>query len=34
VAAWNEFGEGQILAPNQTEGYGKLKIFKRIFGGG
>jgi len=29
--AWNEFGEGGILAPARGENYGKLKAIRDLF---
>jgi hypothetical protein len=32
IYAWNEFGEGGILAPTRGEGYMKLKAIAEVFG--
>ena len=34
IYAWNEFGEGGIVAPTAGEGYMKLEEIKRVFGDG
>lgn len=33
IYAWNEFGEGGIVAPTRGEGYMKLEAIKEVFGG-
>ncbi|HEY5138435.1 MAG TPA: hypothetical protein VIJ25_03835, partial [Methylococcales bacterium] len=32
IYAWNEFGEGGILAPTQGDGYMKLECIREVFG--
>lgn len=34
IYAWNEFGEGGIVAPTQGEGMMKLKAIQQVFGSG
>ena len=34
IYAWNEFGEGGILAPTLGDGEMKLRVIREIFGGG
>jgi hypothetical protein len=33
IYAWNEFGEGGIVAPTRGDGYMKLEAIKAVFGG-
>lgn len=32
IYAWNEYGEGGIVAPTRGEGYMKLEILREVFG--
>ena len=32
IYAWNEYGEGGIVAPTQGEAWMKLEVIKEIFG--
>ena len=32
IYAWNEFGEGGIVAPTRGEGYLKLEAIREVFG--
>ena len=32
--AWNEYGEGGIMAPTQGDGYMKLETIAKVFGTG
>lgn len=34
IYAWNEFGEGGFIAPAAGEGYGRLEVIRKVFGGG
>ena len=34
IYAWNEFGEGGILAPTAGAGFMKLEVLGAVFGGG
>ena len=33
IYAWNEFGEGGIVAPTKGDKYMKLEAIKEMFGG-
>jgi hypothetical protein len=32
IYAWNEYGEGGVIAPNQGDGYMKLEVIREVFG--
>ena len=34
IYAWNEYGEGGIMAPTQGDGYMKLESIAKVFGTG
>ena len=34
IYAWNEYGEGGIMAPTQGDGYMKLETIAKVFGTG
>jgi hypothetical protein len=33
IYAWNEYGEGGIVAPTRGEGYMKLEAIREVFAG-